>query len=92
MYITGDGTVVNKRSFSPVAWFWAALNFIYLLVQTLINPSYNKHGDKYVRDFRPPGSGPPKPPSRKFGGFGPSGSGPSAPPMGGGCCGGGCPR
>lgn len=30
---------------------------------------------------------PPKPPSRKFGGFGPSGSGPSPPPMGGCGCG-----
>lgn len=30
---------------------------------------------------------PPKPPSRKFGGFGPSGSGPAPPPAGGCGCG-----
>lgn len=32
-------------------------------------------------------SRPPKPPSKKFGGFGPSSSGPAPPPMGGGGCG-----
>lgn len=31
---------------------------------------------------------PPKPPTRKFGGFGPSGSGPAPPPSGGCGCGG----
>ncbi|XP_041987173.1 selenoprotein K-like isoform X2 [Aricia agestis] len=87
VYINKDGAVVERNPFNIFGWFWGAINFIYLFFQTLISPSYSKHGDKYVQDFRPPGSGPPKPPSKKFGGFGPSSSGPSPPPMGGGGCG-----
>lgn len=87
VYVNKDGSVVQQSPFSIFGWFWSILNFFYLLFQTLINPNYSKHGDKYVRDFRPPGSGPPKPPSKKFGGFGPSSSGPAPPPMGGGGCG-----
>ncbi|XP_028160785.1 selenoprotein K-like [Ostrinia furnacalis] len=88
VYVTGDGTVVKSSPFSITNWIYAVINFLYLLFKTMFDPNYSKHGDKYVRDFRPPGSGPPKPPSRKFGGFGPSNSGPPPPPAGGCGCGG----
>ncbi|XP_049884925.1 selenoprotein K-like isoform X1 [Pectinophora gossypiella] len=55
VYVKDDGTVVQQAPFSVFGWFWGILNFFYLLFQTLINPNFNKHGDKYVRDFRPPG-------------------------------------
>lgn len=87
-YVKEDGSVVERRPFTILGFLWGIWNFLNLLFWTLIDPNYNKHGDKYVRDFRPPGNGPPKPPTRKYGGFGPSGSGPPPPPMGGCGCGG----
>ncbi|CAF4743675.1 selenoprotein K-like [Pieris napi] len=87
VYVNSDGSIVDKAPFTSFKWFWGLLNFFYYLFQTLVNPNFNKHGNKYVTDFRPPGSGPPKPPTRKYGGFGPSSSGPSPPPTGGCGCG-----
>ncbi|XP_072930959.1 uncharacterized protein [Epargyreus clarus] len=87
-YVTRDGALVERTPFSLNKWLRAVLRFFCLLIQTLIDPNYSKHGNKYVRDYRPPGDGPPKPPTRKYGGFGPSGSAPPPPPMGGCGCGG----
>ncbi|XP_048005709.1 selenoprotein K-like [Leguminivora glycinivorella] len=84
-YISSDGQV-GKRPFSLYGIFWAIVNFFYLFYMTLINADYNKHGEKYTREYRSPGSGPPRPPSRRFGGFN-SGSGPAPPPAGGCGCG-----
>ncbi|KAI5640904.1 selenoprotein [Phthorimaea operculella] len=64
MVYVQDGRVVQSSPFNIFGWFWSFMNFLYLLFQTLIDPNYGKHGSKYTRDFRPPGSGPPKPPTR----------------------------
>lgn len=39
---------------------------IIMFFKTLINPNMNKYGSEYTRDYRP-GSGPPRPPTRRLG-------------------------
>ncbi|KAI8431263.1 hypothetical protein MSG28_001291 [Choristoneura fumiferana] len=85
-YVNKDGVLVQKTPFSIYGLFWSIVNFCYLWCQSLINADFNKHGDKYTRTYSKPGGGPPRPPSRKFGGFN-TGSSPGPSPAGGGGCG-----
>ncbi|CAB3381996.1 selenoprotein K-like [Cloeon dipterum] len=90
VYVSAGGTVGGGNSplkwSTWVNWFWGFLNFIVLFFRTLVNPKLNKDNDgnkQYSRDYRPPGGGPPRPPTRRTGGFGTISSLP-CPPMGGG--------
>ncbi|XP_015607053.1 selenoprotein K [Cephus cinctus] len=69
VYISEDGRVLesNPWSFSKIYSLFAGFFFMILMFfRTLINPDITKHGDQYSRDYRP-GSGPPRPPSRRIG-------------------------
>ncbi|GLG95863.1 Selenoprotein K [Gryllus bimaculatus] len=76
VYIASDGSIREGAPWGLsrlFAFFWAFFNAIIMFFKTLINPDYNKHGNQYTRDYKP-GNGPPRPPRRRMGGFGPGGT------------------
>ncbi|XP_059485423.1 selenoprotein K-like [Neocloeon triangulifer] len=90
VYVSSGGTLGGSKSpwqlSTWVDWFWGFINFIVLFFRTLFNPKLNRLDDgnkQYSRDHKPPGGGPPRPPTRRTGGFGTISSLPG-PPMGGG--------
>ncbi|XP_034946879.1 selenoprotein K [Chelonus insularis] len=68
-YISGDGCLLQNEPWSIRKVFGFFTNLIFGIVMffyTLINPGTTKYGNGYTRNYRP-GSGPPRPPSKKLG-------------------------
>ncbi|XP_043286329.1 selenoprotein K-like [Venturia canescens] len=70
-YVAGDGSLVERTPWSLGSLFGLIFGFFHgigMFFNTLIRPKSNKYGDRYTRDYRP-GSGPPRPPTRRMGGL-----------------------
>ncbi|XP_015434524.1 PREDICTED: selenoprotein K-like [Dufourea novaeangliae] len=67
-YISG-GEVLDSTPWNLKRIFGIFTGIIYMIImffKTMINPDMNKYGSGYTRDYRP-GSGPPRPPTRRLG-------------------------
>lgn len=87
VYVSSSGTIQEKSPWSLsrlTDLFWSLLNFIVMFFKTLVNPNMNRHGERYTRDYGPPGNGPPRPPQRRMGGFGSGSINTTCGPGGGG--------
>ncbi|XP_034175759.2 selenoprotein K isoform X1 [Osmia lignaria lignaria] len=68
VYISDDGKVLDTTPLhlKVFRFFTGIIYMVVMFFRTLINPDMNKHGSEYTRDYRP-GSGPPRPPTRRLG-------------------------
>ncbi|KAK1121131.1 hypothetical protein K0M31_010444 [Melipona bicolor] len=68
VYVSNDGNVLyNTPLYLKAFRFFTGIIFMVIMFfKTLINPNMNKYGNEYTRDYRP-GSGPPRPPTRRLG-------------------------
>ncbi|XP_066591410.1 selenoprotein K-like [Prorops nasuta] len=71
VYISDDGKVLNSTPWGLKQLFGFFTGIIYAVLfffQTLFSPGTSGEGNQHYKNFRP-GSGPPKPPSKRWGGL-----------------------
>ncbi|KAK0180612.1 hypothetical protein PV327_002976 [Microctonus hyperodae] len=70
-YISSNGTILQTKPWNVRQVFNFFENIFYgiaMFFNTLIKPNSTKYGSGYSRDYKP-GSGPPRPPTKKIGGL-----------------------
>ncbi|XP_017763778.1 PREDICTED: selenoprotein K-like [Eufriesea mexicana] len=68
VYVSSAGNVLGDTPLylKVYRFFTHVILMVIVFFKTLINPDMNKYGSEYTRDYRP-GSGPPRPPTRRIG-------------------------
>ncbi|CAK9797249.1 Selenoprotein K [Anthophora quadrimaculata] len=68
VYISNEGSILESTPLhlKVFRFFTGIIYMVFMFFKTLVNPDMNKHGKDYTRDYRP-GSGPPRPPTRRLG-------------------------